>query len=89
MKILKQSGENGTCTKKKQFMDIAGKIAQAGHTYTWEQVQGKWKTLNAAFTFVKGQRTTIVSLEVIIRIVHFKKSLRICFKATPQSNPLP
>ena len=43
MKILRQSGENGTCTKKKQFMDIAGKLAQAQHTYTWEQVQGKWK----------------------------------------------
>lgn len=43
MKILRQSGEYGTCTKKQQFMDIAGTLAQAWHTYTWEQVQGKWK----------------------------------------------
>ena len=85
MKILRQSGENGTLTKKKQFMDIAGKLAQAWHTYTWEQVQGKWKMLNAAFKRTKDHNSKSGNDN---KNCAFQKELQDMFQGNPTIKPV-
>lgn len=64
-------------------MDIAGKIAQTGHTYTWEQVQGKWKTVNAAFKRTKDHNNKSGNDKKCA----FQKALEDMFQGNPTIKP--
>lgn len=64
-------------------MDIAGKIAQTGHTYTWEQVQVKWKTVNAAFKRTKDHNNKSGNDKKCA----FQKALEDMFQGNPTIKP--
>jgi hypothetical protein len=50
---LEEKSNSGKITKKKMFIEITEKMHKEGYTFTWEQVQGRWKTLVTALKKTK------------------------------------
>ena len=49
IKSYEETVGSGRITKKKMFIKIAATLKEHGYIYTWEQVQGRYKTLTTAF----------------------------------------
>jgi hypothetical protein len=53
MRAREEKSNSGKITKKTMFIEITEKMHKEGYTFTWEQVQGRWKTLVTALKKTK------------------------------------
>jgi ribosomal protein S8 len=53
LRAREEKSNSGKIPKKKMFIEITEKMHKEGYTFTWEQVQGMWKTLVTALKKTK------------------------------------
>lgn len=83
MKVSTES--DGKTTKKKLFVNISVKLEKAGYKFTWEQVQGKWKTLTSALKRTKDHNSRSGN---DTKSCPFQTELEDIFEGNPTINPI-
>ncbi|CAC5411767.1 unnamed protein product [Mytilus coruscus] len=61
MKASEDISNKGKITKKKMFKNIIEQLSKQGYNFSWERVQGKWKTLVSVFERTKDYNNKLVN----------------------------
>ena len=84
MRAREEKSNSGKITKKKMFIEITEKMHKEGYTFTWEQVQGRWKTLVTALKKTKDHNNKSGNDR---KTCAFEKELDIMFEGNPSIKP--
>jgi hypothetical protein len=84
MRAREEKSNSGKITKKKMFIEITEKMHKEGYTFTWEQVQGRWKTLVTALKKTKDHNNKSGNDR---KACVFEKELDIMLEGNPSIKP--